>query len=160
MYKITGEVAITKGLDKKFLDKIIEIGKEEGFELKEGKLISKEGFENISPEVWIFLGQAAAAWLIGKFLNEGWENLKRLIKKTYDITNSRLIINIKGNRNLIINFNLNDSSNLDEAFDKLMTYLKESKASGWQWYNEDEKEWGDINKVMKWKQRKIVVKRD
>lgn len=154
---IAGEISISKGLNESVIDELIEAGKEEGFELKKRKIILKEGLGQIPPEVWIFFGSAVGNWLIGKFLDTLWEKLKALVKKTHLAAGVGPIINIKGNKNLIINFNLKDPSNLDDAFGKLIPYLKENIVEGWQWYNEEEREWGDINKVMKWKRKKKIV---
>ena len=78
--------------------------------------------------------------------------LKGFFKKVKNTEEAPLIIEIKDkDKSIIINLNLEDSSNLDTALNKLEDYLKNNNLESWQWYNEELEEWGDIDKVEEWK---------
>ena len=101
------------------------------------------------------IGEVVGIWAAGKFLDYFWEKIKSIVKKTKEKTGITPFISIEGNRALMINFNFENPKNLDEALKKLPGYLtSHPKTGGWQWYNEELKEWGDINRVMEWKQNK------
>ena len=156
---IAGKLDYDRGMNEETLDQIISLGKDEGFNLERGETIIKlSGTPQIPSEIIFTLrivGEVVGVWIANKFLDAFWEKIKRLVKKSKEKTGISPIVQIKGNRDILVNLHLEDSSNLDDSINKLKDYLNDNpKTKGWQWYNEDLKEWGDIDKVMEWKQIK------
>lgn len=156
---IEGQIDFDRGMDNSIIDKIISIGSEEEFDLTKGRTIIKlSGIPSIPHEIIIVLkivGGVAGVWVANKFLDSFWKRIKSLIKKSKKKTGITPIIKIEGNRDLIINLNFKESSTFEEAFKKLLRYVDDHpQTKGQQWYNEELKEWGDINRVMEWKQIK------
>jgi len=153
MEVINGSISCSKGLNKDVINKIIEIGKKEGFQLdSKGEIIIKLSAEQIPPEVWISL-KLLGLWAAYKVLDEFYDAIKRLIKKTKKDAGilPLIIINQGDNNEIIINPYVEDEKNLDGSLNKLKDYLnQDGEKKGWQWYNEEKKEWGDINKVEEW----------
>lgn len=157
---IEGEISYNRGLNREFINRIKGYSKEEGFQLeKETTIIKLSAIESTSPEIWVTLkitGEVFGIWVANKFLDFFWGKIQNLIKKIKENEHIIPLIKIEGVRNLIINPYTENENNFREAMGKLNDYLNNNpQIEGWQWYNEEKKEWGDINKVMEWKKEEL-----
>jgi len=161
--QIKGQINYDRGMDTSIINKVIFIGKQEGFDLKKGnEIIKLSAIPQIPNEIIIairIIGEITAIWVANKLLDSFWIKIKSLINKSKEQIGIIPNIEIEGDRNIIINFNFHNPLNLAEALEKLPSYINNNaKIEGWQWYNEDKKEWGDINKMMEWKRKRSEKK--